>query len=242
MAPRITCPVFRPTLEEFSNFDAYLSRTVEPELRLAGLAKIIPPAGWAWNGRAGGDSAAALDKMVVADPIQQCVSGRRGVYSVSNLAKPSRPASVFKALAQGRSAEDRTAPREGDDEGRVRHRFWRSLPAQSPAGTGATSPRSQANLSHKPARAPIRCELRAILSSTFTSPTVDFTGLTTTADAPVYGADIPGTLFGDADVPWNVGKLPCVLRQSGVEVPGVTQPMLYFGSWPVGSKGVALRT
>eukprot|EP00891_Asterochloris_glomerata_P004705 jgi/Astpho2/4705/e_gw1.00067.210.1_t len=50
---------------------------------------------------------------------------------------------------------------------------------------------------------------------------------------PIYGADVPGSLF-DPDVKqWNVAKLDSlltrVLEKSGKKLPGVNTPYLYFG-------------
>lgn len=55
--------------------------------------------------------------------------------------------------------------------------------------------------------------------------------LTTTGAPPVYGSDVEGTLFGDADVAFNVNTLDCCLKRSGVNIPGVTNPMMYVGMW-----------
>eukprot|EP01041_Mallomonas_annulata_P001920 gene1920-3728_t len=49
---------------------------------------------------------------------------------------------------------------------------------------------------------------------------------------PVYGADIPGSLFGDDEAcSWNVNKLPNKLKLLGNDVKGVNSAMLYVGSW-----------
>lgn len=50
---------------------------------------------------------------------------------------------------------------------------------------------------------------------------------------PIYGADLPGTLFlGTESHPsWNLGKLESVLSTLDDEVPGVNTPMLYLGMW-----------
>ncbi|XP_065834231.1 lysine-specific demethylase 4A-like isoform X2 [Oscarella lobularis] len=48
---------------------------------------------------------------------------------------------------------------------------------------------------------------------------------------PMYGADLPGTLF-DADVhTWNVSRLDSILTQLQLPIPGVNTPYLYFGMW-----------
>ncbi|KAE9024649.1 hypothetical protein PF005_g4154 [Phytophthora fragariae] len=55
-------------------------------------------------------------------------------------------------------------------------------------------------------------------------------GLRGTMDPPVYGADIVTSLFGDADaLSWNLNDLNTILRK--IDLPGVTQSMLYFGMW-----------
>ncbi|KDO30675.1 hypothetical protein SPRG_04576 [Saprolegnia parasitica CBS 223.65] len=56
-------------------------------------------------------------------------------------------------------------------------------------------------------------------------------GLRPTMEPPVYGADLVGSLFQDdaKSNPWNVNNLDTILRS--VDLPGVTQAMLYFGMW-----------
>ncbi|CAK4076611.1 unnamed protein product [Aphanomyces euteiches] len=55
-------------------------------------------------------------------------------------------------------------------------------------------------------------------------------GLRPTMEPPTYGADIVGSLFGDEHaMSWNVNKLDSILRS--VDLPGITQAMLYFGMW-----------
>ena len=51
-----------------------------------------------------------------------------------------------------------------------------------------------------------------------------------TMTAPLYGADIVGSLFGHNDAcSWNLSHLDTILKS--VHLPGITQPMLYFGMW-----------
>ncbi|TDH67409.1 hypothetical protein CCR75_000094 [Bremia lactucae] len=55
-------------------------------------------------------------------------------------------------------------------------------------------------------------------------------GLRGTMDPPTYGADIVSSLFGKADaLSWNLNNLNTILRK--IDLPGVTQSMLYFGMW-----------
>lgn len=48
---------------------------------------------------------------------------------------------------------------------------------------------------------------------------------------PMYGADMPGSLFGDTTRSWNVAKLENLLDVLGQKVPGVNTTYLYLGMW-----------
>ncbi|CAL5871088.1 uncharacterized protein PFLUO_LOCUS5334 [Penicillium psychrofluorescens] len=48
---------------------------------------------------------------------------------------------------------------------------------------------------------------------------------------PMYGADMPGSLFNDSTTSWNVAKLPNLLDVLGQKVPGVNTAYLYLGMW-----------
>mmetsp|Transcript_16713 Transcript_16713/g.14628 ORF Transcript_16713/g.14628 Transcript_16713/m.14628 type:complete len:403 (+) Transcript_16713:31-1239(+) len=51
-------------------------------------------------------------------------------------------------------------------------------------------------------------------------------------NAPLYGADIQGTLM-DEGTPWNLGEIKTALNEGmdGMQLSGVTLPYLYFGGW-----------
>ncbi|KAH9878696.1 hypothetical protein IAQ61_001969 [Plenodomus lingam] len=49
--------------------------------------------------------------------------------------------------------------------------------------------------------------------------------------SPMYGADMPGSLFDDRTTCWNVAKLPNLLDVLGTKVPGVNTAYLYLGMW-----------
>ncbi|KAJ5627884.1 hypothetical protein N7490_010112 [Penicillium lividum] len=48
---------------------------------------------------------------------------------------------------------------------------------------------------------------------------------------PMYGADMPGSLFDESTTSWNVAKLPNLLDVLGQNVPGVNTAYLYLGMW-----------
>ncbi|RYO95945.1 hypothetical protein DL765_011683 [Monosporascus sp. GIB2] len=54
---------------------------------------------------------------------------------------------------------------------------------------------------------------------------------TLTYAPPLYGADLPGTLFDESTETWNLNKLPNLLDVLGTKVPGVNTAYLYLGMW-----------
>lgn len=54
---------------------------------------------------------------------------------------------------------------------------------------------------------------------------------TLTYAPPLYGADMPGTLFDERTKAWNLGKLPNLLDVLGTKIPGVNTAYLYLGMW-----------
>lgn len=103
-----TCPVFRPSLEEFRDFQAYLEN-IEPHVCAYGICKIIPPEGW-WQTpieveqicRVDGTMYASVSLLQaerfclsssgdfgeceIAHPIEQTLVGKKGVFEVCSVA------------------------------------------------------------------------------------------------------------------------------------------------------------
>uniref|UniRef100_A0A8C4UDR3 [histone H3]-trimethyl-L-lysine(9) demethylase n=1 Tax=Falco tinnunculus TaxID=100819 RepID=A0A8C4UDR3_FALTI len=56
-----------------------------------------------------------------------------------------------------------------------------------------------------------------------------------TFNAPIYGADVNGTLYDKHVDTWNIGRLNTILdiveNESGITIEGVNTPYLYFGMW-----------
>ncbi|XP_029474599.1 lysine-specific demethylase 4A isoform X2 [Rhinatrema bivittatum] len=56
-----------------------------------------------------------------------------------------------------------------------------------------------------------------------------------TFNAPIYGADVNGTLYDQHVDEWNIGHLNTILdvveSESGITIEGVNTPYLYFGMW-----------
>jgi hypothetical protein len=54
---------------------------------------------------------------------------------------------------------------------------------------------------------------------------------TLTFAPPLYGGDMPGTLFNDRTTTWNLSNLPNLLNVLGQKIPGVNTAYLYLGMW-----------
>ncbi|KTW26636.1 hypothetical protein T552_02645 [Pneumocystis carinii B80] len=54
---------------------------------------------------------------------------------------------------------------------------------------------------------------------------------TITYNNPLYGADMPGSLFDDSVKEWNVSNLDNILNKMDIILPGVNTSYLYLGMW-----------
>lgn len=168
--------VFRPSLEEFSNFSQYVKYMESQGAHKAGVAKIIPPKEWKavknLNMR-------RIGEMVIEAPVAQTVSGQQGLFQLFNVQKKPLKVKEFKELAES------TKYRGPDDDNpeNVERQFWKNI----------------------------------------------------IFNQPIYGADLPGSIY-DKDVKeWNVANLGTILdlldTEYKVKISGVNTPYLYFGMW-----------
>jgi jumonji domain-containing protein 2 len=170
-----TCPIFRPTEEQFQNFHSYI-RLIEQTHPDAGICKIIPPKSWYVREY-------DIDSMAlrIKSPIQQMVTGRAGVFQVDLL--ETRAMTVQQMRAYGEKNKY-----DNDCYFARERTFWRTI-VSGTSGLGN----------------------------------------------PIYGADVPGSLFVNSPKlthpSWNLNKLENLLRVIKDELPGVNSPMIYVGSW-----------
>jgi hypothetical protein len=221
-------PVFYPTAAEFADFEAYVTR-IEP-LCGAGLAKVVPPAGWV--ARCGGYPAALLATGKVRTPIMQQFTrhGARGVFFQTNLEQGTRPLWSFRNHAL------RTAFRPS----RTLRLSLGTQPCAQPWKPAGATDAAGVDLD---ARVPV-CPLSSDDSGSVTATTAAAERRQAyladmeeqywnhlSISQPLYGADMLGSLF-DPDQPvWNVAALPGLLRALPQRLPGVCEPYLYFGQW-----------
>ncbi|KAI0819764.1 hypothetical protein BC628DRAFT_1400914 [Trametes gibbosa] len=101
-------PVFKPTMEEFTDFEGYMNR-VEPWGMRSGIVKIIPPQEWT---DALPSVVPQLDGVKLKNPIEQHMLGQGGLFQQQNIEK--RRLMSVREWAEMCATEDLRAP--GVDE------------------------------------------------------------------------------------------------------------------------------
>ncbi|XP_055015678.1 lysine-specific demethylase 4C-like [Boleophthalmus pectinirostris] len=118
-----TCKImtFRPTMEEFKDFNQYLVYMESQGAHRAGLAKVIPPKGW--KPRRTYDDIDDLDA-----PIQQMVAGQSGLFTQYNIQKKPLSVQEFRRLA---NSDMYCTPRYLNYED-LERKYWKNLTFVSP--------------------------------------------------------------------------------------------------------------
>lgn len=168
--------VFRPTWDEFKDFNKYVQYMESKGAHKAGLAKVIPPPEWV--PRKNGYDLDDLNITIPA-PICQVVTGKQGLFQQINIQKKAMTVKQFGVMAN--SAKYCTPRHSGYDD--LERKYWKNV----------------------------------------------------TYVAPIYGADVNGSIT-DPDVKeWNINHLGTILdfvnSDYGIEIDGVNTAYLYFGMW-----------
>uniref|UniRef100_A0A672GS67 Lysine-specific demethylase 4B n=1 Tax=Salarias fasciatus TaxID=181472 RepID=A0A672GS67_SALFA len=120
-----TCKImtFRPTMEEFKDFNQYLVYMESQGAHRAGLAKVIPPKGW--KPRRTYDD---IDDLMIDAPIQQMVAGQSGLFTQYNIQKKPLSVQEFRRLA---NSDMYCTPRYLNYED-LERKYWKNLTFVSP--------------------------------------------------------------------------------------------------------------
>ncbi|XP_030643831.1 lysine-specific demethylase 4C isoform X1 [Chanos chanos] len=123
--PNPSCKImtFRPTMEEFRDFNQYLVYMESQGAHRAGLAKVIPPKGW--KPRRSYDD---IDDLVIQAPIQQMVAGQSGLFTQYNIQKKPLTVQEFRRLA---NSDKYCTPRYLNYED-LERKYWKNLTFVSP--------------------------------------------------------------------------------------------------------------
>lgn len=122
-----TIMVFRPTWEEFKDFNKYMRYIESVGAHKAGLAKVIPPKEWVPR-KAGYDIDTIGETLKIPDPIQQVIDGQKGVFRSINVKKRGMNVKDYRNKANNN--EFRT-PRYVDYED-LERRYWKNLTFVNP--------------------------------------------------------------------------------------------------------------
>lgn len=123
-------PVFRPTMDEFLNFEKYIEFIESKGAHKIGLAKIIPPEEWCPRKNGYNDIEVKIDS-----PIQQTVHGKEGIFTQFNIQQKSMKLNEFKTL----SFSDKHRTPSHTDFADLERKYWKNL-TFNPAIYGADIP------------------------------------------------------------------------------------------------------
>ncbi|XP_037679976.1 lysine-specific demethylase 4B isoform X2 [Choloepus didactylus] len=121
--PSCKIMTFRPTMEEFKDFNKYVAYIESQGAHRAGLAKIIPPK--EWKPRQTYDD---IDDVVIPAPIQQVVTGQSGLFTQYNIQKKAMTVGEYRRLA---NSEKYCTPRHQDFDD-LERKYWKNLTFVSP--------------------------------------------------------------------------------------------------------------
>ncbi|XP_030744123.2 lysine-specific demethylase 4B isoform X2 [Echinops telfairi] len=121
--PSCKIMTFRPTMEEFKDFNKYVAYIESQGAHRAGLAKIIPPK--EWKPRQTYDD---IDDVVIPAPIQQVVTGQSGLFTQYNIQKKAMTVGEYRRLA---NSEKYCTPRHQDFDD-LERKYWKNLTFMSP--------------------------------------------------------------------------------------------------------------
>ncbi|XP_077777658.1 lysine-specific demethylase 4C isoform X3 [Podarcis muralis] len=123
--PNPSCKImtFRPTMDEFRDFNKYLAYMESKGAHRAGLAKVIPPK--EWKPRKCYDD---IDSLIIPAPIQQMVTGQSGLFTQYNIQKKPMTVKEFRHLA---NSDKYCTPRHLDYED-LERKYWKNLTFVAP--------------------------------------------------------------------------------------------------------------
>ncbi|BEI79585.1 hypothetical protein CcaverHIS002_0101140 [Cutaneotrichosporon cavernicola] len=219
-------PVFKPTYDEFKDFDVYMER-VAPWGQRSSIVKIIPPKEWV--DAVNLISPREMSELQIRSPIEQQMLGKNGVFVQRNIERNrNRPLSVqewFKKcshddfLTPDPRQGDRTVDRDSKDARAWQRERVATIKAEKLAKREAALKRKQERDAKK-AEEQAAADCANPDSSSFRTP--------------------PGSQNSDDDVPEledashtsnSDGEPIATPRRIKDRLPGVNTPYLYFGMW-----------
>ncbi|EDL78474.1 rCG31617 [Rattus norvegicus] len=121
--PNCSIMIFRPTKEEFNDFDKYIAYMESQGAHRAGLAKVIPPK--EWRARQSYDN---ISNILIATPLQQVVSGQAGVFTQYHKKKKAMTVGQYRHLANSKKYQ--TPPHLDFED--LERKYWKNRLYESP--------------------------------------------------------------------------------------------------------------
>lgn len=200
-----TCPVFRPNLDEFSNFGAYLERIIDEVGYSHGILKVIPPSNFF-------DRDYSVEKLnaelAVKHTVTQVVNGNSGTYSLDLVAGAELSLDQFYNLACANDFEEECYyERE--------KMFWKSIGC----GGYRTKPTSQLSASKRSnSRVSRRSSMNDWMEPIYGADVV----------GSLFGDCKSPWNVNNLETPLKLLEGQC---DGEGALAGVTNSMLYFGMW-----------
>ncbi|KAG0640393.1 JmjC domain, hydroxylase-domain-containing protein [Tuber brumale] len=208
-------PVFEPTMDQFRSFKHFVNKINHYGMQ-SGIVKVIPPKEWT-------DSLASLEDKLkdirIKNPIIQHMAGVAGEYRQENIEK-QRTYNLPQWRQLCESSEHQPPAKRGE---RRKGQAIKEAPereAEQAIADDEAFDGFDFRIHNADDYTPERCdELEKAYWRTLTYSN------------PLYGADMPGSLFDDSTTSWNVAKLENLLDCLGKKLPGVNTAYLYLGMW-----------
>uniref|UniRef100_A0A8C0ESS5 [histone H3]-trimethyl-L-lysine(9) demethylase n=1 Tax=Bubo bubo TaxID=30461 RepID=A0A8C0ESS5_BUBBB len=121
--PSCKIMIFRPSMDEFREFNKYLVYMESQGAHRAGVAKVIPPKEWKPRKHYND-----IEDLVIPAPIQQMVTGQSGLFTQYNVQKKPMTVKEFKQLA---NSDKYRTPRHIDFED-LERKYWKNLTFVAP--------------------------------------------------------------------------------------------------------------
>ena len=220
-------PVFKPKWEDFKDFYKF-NKAINKYGMQSGIVKVVPPKEWK-EYLLGSYSKPNLESIKIRSPIVQHINGDSGgVYTQHNVERP-RTYNVlqWKELSQMPNHQPpalRSRNRGHTEDTKKNNNRICQTESRKVLGIAESNEDSE------------HCE------SIYNIDTSQFTPercaelervywRSITYAAPMFGADMVGSLFPEKVKSWNVAHLPNILDLMDNKVPGVNDAYIYAGLW-----------
>lgn len=213
-------PVFEPTMSEFQNFYKF-NKAINKYGMRSGIVKIVPPLEWI-NLLQGTYTKDVLDRVCIRNPIVQNINvtaGQKGVFSSQNIQKQRRYSIYqWKELA---AKPNHTPPSPRRNKALLEDA---SLLSDTKIHTARSLAVSRLVLGDFNINVSVYTPERCQELETLYWKSLGYA-------EPMYGADMPGSVFSENTKAWNVAHLPNLLDLMEEKLSGINDAYLYAGLW-----------